>query len=152
MTRRSWGRIPGRIALCSLVAVWSQFYIHFIFFLHLFVVSTITLTHNGVNNGTACRSYRNMGNRISACSGFPLHSNPDRQHQLTFLHCTLLVQREFGDCWVNAMWTFQTLPSFCHFTLDTLAPNFCLEVNRMVCHCLSAEISYFPPWDMASGK
>lgn len=59
----------GRIAVCSLVAVWPQFYMHFIFFLHLFRVSTFTLTH--VSKGAAFKSYRNWAVGLVLSMDFP---------------------------------------------------------------------------------
>lgn len=44
------------------------------------------------------------------------------------------------------------VPSSFYFTLGTLTPNFCTEMNQMVDQCLSVKLSYLPPWDTILGK
>lgn len=144
---------PGRIAFCSLVAVWPQFNMHVIFFLHLFRVSTFTLTH--VSKGAAFKSYRNwaVGPVLSMESPWTQILRCSTSRLSCISHCWSrgsLVTAEQMPCGPSRL--LICVPSSCYFTLDTRTPYFCPEINQMVCQCLSLEISYFSPWDMASGK
>lgn len=127
-------------------------YALYIFFLHLFGVSTFTCLPD--RNGTACGSYKSMGNWTSVCYGIYLyHILMGHTIRLLSFHPACLegvwwlmskCHVAFLECSPSSCLFLDCAPSSCHFILETLAPKFYSEMNQMVCQCSSVEINSFP--------